>query len=248
MPHCQCCYKGNVSRRDEPVIIILNHATLIDDDNESEPLPVPFELMRHGIKVDLTPQNLDGVGAMYIEEEYMPLEWDNEKLFVKIEKPNECELGELEMYELNSPISDMAFNIGTARRKKKFKAPSDILMDKWRKRFAILPDQVVDKTLENSACYYLNVESEKRQDCRRHYKYRFPGLRLPRQRETVASDTFFPSVTSRRGNTCSQFFVGLDSDQWEVYPMRSESHNVSAFQDYCRNVGIPPTLKTDNAQ
>ena len=43
-------------------------------------------------------------------------------------------------------------------------------------------------------------------------------------------------------------FVGLDSDQWEVYPMRSESHNVSALQDYCRNVGIPPTLKTDNAQ
>ena len=79
--------------RDEPVILILNHATLIDDENESESLLVPFELMRHGIKVDLTPRILGGVGAMYIEEEYMPFKWDNEKLFVKIEKPNEGELG-----------------------------------------------------------------------------------------------------------------------------------------------------------
>eukprot|EP00957_Ditylum_brightwellii_P140635 10713595-Ditylum_brightwellii.AAC.1 len=121
-------------------------------------------------------------------------------------------------------------------------------MDEWRKRFAMLPDKVVEKTLENSTCYYLNIESENRQDPRRHYKYQFPGICLPRQRETVASDTFFPSATSRWGNTCSQFFVGLDSDQWKVYPMRSESHNVSALQDYCRNVGIPSTLKIDNAQ
>ena len=77
----------------------------------------------------------------------------------------------MEIYELNSLIPDMAFNIGTARRKKKFKSPSDILMGEWRKRFVMLPDQVVDKTLENSTCYYLNVESENRQDSRRHYKY-----------------------------------------------------------------------------
>eukprot|EP00957_Ditylum_brightwellii_P190081 14470779-Ditylum_brightwellii.AAC.1 len=54
--------------RDEPVILILNPATLINDENESESLLVPFELMRHGIKVDLTSQNMGGVGAMYIEE------------------------------------------------------------------------------------------------------------------------------------------------------------------------------------
>eukprot|EP00957_Ditylum_brightwellii_P041442 3138157-Ditylum_brightwellii.AAC.1 len=97
--------------------------------------------MRHGIKVDLTPRNLGGIGAMHIEEEYMRFEWNNKKLFVKIEKLNEDELGELEMYELNSLISDVAFDIGTARRKKKFKSPSNISMDKWRKRFAMLPDQ-----------------------------------------------------------------------------------------------------------
>eukprot|EP00957_Ditylum_brightwellii_P203948 15336892-Ditylum_brightwellii.AAC.1 len=65
----------------------------------------------------------------------------------------------------------MAFNIGTARRKKKFRSPSNISMDKSEKRCAMLPEQVVDKTLENSICYYLNVESENKQDHRRHYKY-----------------------------------------------------------------------------
>jgi hypothetical protein len=121
-------------------------------------------------------------------------------------------------------------------------------MQEWRKRLAMLPEEVVRKTLENSTNFYLNIEAENREDPRKHYKYRFPGLRYPRQKETVATDTFFPSVKSRRGNTCSQFFVGTASDRWEVYPLKSESYNVSALQDYSRDVGIPATLKSDNAQ
>eukprot|EP00957_Ditylum_brightwellii_P112192 8553795-Ditylum_brightwellii.AAC.1 len=31
------------------------------------------------LKVDLTPHNLGGVGTMYIEDKYMPFEWDEEK-------------------------------------------------------------------------------------------------------------------------------------------------------------------------
>eukprot|EP00957_Ditylum_brightwellii_P005921 448546-Ditylum_brightwellii.AAC.1 len=30
--------------------------------------------------------------------------------------------------------------------------------------------------------------------------------------------------------------------------MKKESHNSLAFQDYCRKVGIPHSLKADNAQ
>eukprot|EP00957_Ditylum_brightwellii_P052702 3995163-Ditylum_brightwellii.AAC.1 len=136
-----------------------------------ESLVVPFELMQHGIKVDLTPHNLGGAGAMYIEDEYMPFEWDKEKLFIRIEKPNDSDIGELEVYELNFPSHDMAFEQGTARRKKKSRSPSSIPLDEWRKRFAMLPDQGVEKILENSTCFYLNVESKNRQDPRRQYKY-----------------------------------------------------------------------------
>eukprot|EP00957_Ditylum_brightwellii_P052210 3958960-Ditylum_brightwellii.AAC.1 len=122
----------------------------------------------------------------------MPFEWDEEKLFFKIEKPNEGDLAKLETYELNLPIPEMAFDVGTARRKKKFRSPSNIPIDEWRKKIAMLPDQAVKKTLENSTCFYLNIDAENRQDPRRHYKYRFPGICYPRQREVVASDTFFP--------------------------------------------------------
>ena len=74
---------------------------------------------------------------------------------------------------------------------------------------AMLPEDVVHKTLNNTTHMYLTVEVENRQDPQKHYKSRFPGLRLPRQCETVALDTFFPSAKSDRGNTCSQFFRGV---------------------------------------
>eukprot|EP00957_Ditylum_brightwellii_P189477 14422332-Ditylum_brightwellii.AAC.1 len=59
----------------------------------------------------------------------------------------------------------------------------------------------------------------------------------------VASDRFPPNVRLRRGNTCSQFFVATTSDWWEVYPMKTESHNCTAPQYYTRNAGVLPTIK-----
>eukprot|EP00957_Ditylum_brightwellii_P197875 15074367-Ditylum_brightwellii.AAC.1 len=162
---------------------------------------------------------------MFVDEEYIPFDWDEENLYLKICKSNDGELGELEVFELKSPLPDMAVEVDTERRKKKLNSVQDIPMEEWRKRFGMLPEEEVEQMLQYSTCFYLNVEAENRQDPRKYYKYRFPGIRCPRQRETVASDTFFPSVISKRGNTCSQFFVGLTSDRWEVYPLKSESNN-----------------------
>eukprot|EP00957_Ditylum_brightwellii_P179711 13689971-Ditylum_brightwellii.AAC.1 len=63
-------------------------------------------------------------------------------------------------------------------------------MEEWRKRFAMLPEEVVKQTLESSTNFYFNVEVENRQDLR------------------------------------------TSSDRWEVYPMKTQSHNGSALQDY----------------
>ena len=38
------------------------------------------------------------------------------------------------------------------------------------------------------------------------------------------------------------------SDHWHTYPLRSESQNGIALQDYARYVGNPTSLKTDNAK
>eukprot|EP00957_Ditylum_brightwellii_P194227 14792601-Ditylum_brightwellii.AAC.1 len=73
-----------------------------------------------------------GVGAMYIDEEYMPFDWDEKKILFKIKKLNEGDLVKLEIYELNLLIPEMAFDVDTARTKKKFRSPSNILIDEWR--------------------------------------------------------------------------------------------------------------------
>eukprot|EP00957_Ditylum_brightwellii_P161155 12270710-Ditylum_brightwellii.AAC.1 len=62
----------------------------------------------------------------------------------------------------------------------------------------MLPEDVVKKMLSNCTNLYFNVEMENRQDPHQHFKYRFSGIRYPRQTETVASDTFFPTVKMRR--------------------------------------------------
>eukprot|EP00957_Ditylum_brightwellii_P178567 13602272-Ditylum_brightwellii.AAC.2 len=112
----------------------------------------------------------------------------------------------------------------------------------------MLLEAVVEKMLESSTNFYLNIEVKNREGPRKYDKYLFPGLQYPRQKETVATDTLFQSIELGRGNTCSQFFVGTASNRWYVYPLTTESHNVSALQDYSRNVGIQSVLKSDNAQ
>ena len=50
--------KVHLPNHDVPILFIMNYATLVDDPNEMESLCVPFALMHHGIKVDITPPNL----------------------------------------------------------------------------------------------------------------------------------------------------------------------------------------------
>jgi len=50
------------------------------------------------------------------------------------------------------------------------------------------------------------------------------------------------------GHTCSQFFVGTDTDRWYVQPLKKESHCSTVLQDFSRNVGLPLFVKSDCAQ
>ena len=259
--------KATIPGREMSVLMVINYAILIEDPAEHKSLVVPFEMMRHGIKYDLTPRNLGGKGCMLVEEECLNFGWDEEKLYISITKPNEKDMEELECFELNSPLpletripipypretadgidideTELPNEKYNRKNKKKLKKgrkkpkrnkkkilPADIPMSEWTNRLACLPEDVIHKTLENTTHMYLQVKAERRQDPQKHYKSRFPGLRLPRQNESVASDTFFPSVKSDRGNTCSQFFRGINSDRWEVYSLKKKIANGIALQDY----------------
>ena len=182
---------------------------------------------------------------MSINDDVIPLNYDGEKLFLSISKPTKDDLDLHDCYELSSALHTPAIH---PRRRSKKTMHEDIPMIEWRRCLAMAPEDIVSKTLQHTTQCYLNVDCENRSNMREHYQSRFPGLRLPQQKEGVATDTYFPSVKTSRGHTCSQMLVGLTSDHWCTQPLKTESHNGQALQDCTRQVGVPTFIKSDNAQ
>ena len=235
--------KVQIPGRDLPVLFIMNYATLVDDPNESESLCVPFAMMAHGISIDITPTIYGGTGGIKIVDQFFPFNFDGEKLFYSISMPTEEDIHTLEAFELTSPLPE-----AHVHRLGKRIVPGSIPITEWQKRLAMVPLETIHRTFDATTQHYMTIDYENRAVPRDHYRSRVPGLRYPRQVEKVATDTFFASVTSYRGNTCSQFFNGLTSNRWEAFPLKTESQNATALQDYICKVGVPDTLKSDNAQ
>jgi hypothetical protein len=63
---------SDVPGREDPVIFEVNYATLVDDNDEYESLVVPFDMMKHGIKVDMVPPRYGGTGGITVEGELLP--------------------------------------------------------------------------------------------------------------------------------------------------------------------------------
>jgi len=133
-------------------------------------------------------------------------------------------------------------------RKNKKTTHEGISLAKWRRRLALAPADIVEKTLKNTTQHHMTVDCKNRTNMRQHYQSRFRGLKLPRLKEVVATDTFFPSEKTSMGHTCLQFFVGTDTDRWYVQPLKKESHNSTALQEISKNVGLPLFVKSDCAQ
>ena len=52
--------KASIPHKEEPVLLAVNYATLVEDPNKTESLIVLFNLMAHGVKVNLVPENMVG--------------------------------------------------------------------------------------------------------------------------------------------------------------------------------------------
>ena len=246
----------------EPFIIVLNQACYNADEAQYESLCLPFQAEQHGVTFDLTPRHRlnatgdNGKQMMKVEGKEIPFEFDGLKLFLNMRKPSMDELDNLPSFELTSDIpfvSDVNedIEIVTPRRKdvKKMKKelPGGLPLNVWRKRLAFAPDDVLKKTFLATTQMAMNVEAENRVCGRRHYKSRFNFLKEKRINDVFHSDTFFPTIKSNNGDTCSQLFIGRNTDYMKVYPMRKESHSFRALQDFSRSVGVPKCIKTDNA-
>ena len=64
--------------------------------------------MAHGINIDMTPEKFGGGQALEIDNMTIPLEYDDEKLFISISKPTEHDIKELEVFEIT--ISDLTLS------------------------------------------------------------------------------------------------------------------------------------------
>ena len=49
-----------------------------------ESLCIPFTFMEHGIKINMVPTKYGGLGGMTVDGDFIPFEFDNEKVFIKI--------------------------------------------------------------------------------------------------------------------------------------------------------------------
>ena len=74
---------------------------------------------------------------------------------------------------------------------------------------------------------------------------RYRQLALPHG--AMYSDTMLSKIRSIRGFTCGQLFC---NDQWFVkfYPMKQKSDAPDTLKMFHQDVGIPPSMHTDNAQ
>ena len=248
---------------EEPFLLIMHHACYYDDDEQDESLVLPFQAMCHGIKFDLTPKDRlkengePGTQKMVVQDREIPLTFYGRKMFIKIRRPTPDEMEDLEFYELTSPIGFQPENNTnhediTTRRKRTDKPykqyPGGLTMIEWRKRLAMAPDEVIRKTFKATTQMAMSLDIDNRIIPRRHHKARFPFLKQNRINDEFHSDTFFLSVKSNQGHTCSQIFLGKKTHYMSVHPLKKDSHSFVALQDFGRKVGLPNTIKTDNAK
>jgi hypothetical protein len=66
--------------------------------------------------------------------------------------------------------------------------------------------------------------------------------------EPWATDTWFSKTTSYEGYNCAQIFVGQNSMRIQQYGLVSESQGPDALLDFFRNIGVPLSMRRDNAK
>ena len=126
----------------EEVLLVVNNATFVNNDNELESLLQPFQSMKHGVKFDLIPHEYGGKASMIMDDEEIPFEYDTEKLFLQTRKPTEEDLDTLQSFELTAPHETKT------RQKKQVTRPMDIPISEWRKQLGFVTKEVIEKQLK----------------------------------------------------------------------------------------------------
>ena len=247
--------KAMITGRDEPVLLLVHYATYISnkhDPNEVESLLTTMDLGNHGVTINGIHPSSKKCGIT-VDQTFLPFDWDDDSVFYRISKPTEAELSIYTVFELNANRLPSTNRI---RRRQGIKRPisemefkyADTPISELRKRFAMLPEESIKSTLQNTTQYYSEIQEDNRESPQKHFRKRFKAFHHNRQRETVATDFVYLGNNSSQGHTGGQFFSGITSKKWEFYPLKKESQCTTALQDYIRTHGPPEEIRSDNAQ
>ena len=143
----------------------------------------------------------------------------------------------------NSSITDLpnTFRLYASEVKAR---PIDIA--KFKPRLAWLPDDIIEKTFENTTQFYRMPAST---HLKKAFKSPFPACNVHRRNEPVATDTVYsdtPAIDD--GAQSAQFFVGCDSLVCDVYGMKTDKQFVNTLQDNIRRRGAMNKLISNRAQ
>lgn len=126
--------------------------------------------------------------------------------------------------------------------------PQRHLVSKWQKKLGRLPENAIQKILDNTTQFYVSIEHKNRKHPWRHYKSAYPALQCKWWDDIMAVDTFFPSQPTSHSSAFTLFFVGQQSNQWFVQLLKTEYHNYQVLQDQIWCYGAPTTMHSDFAQ
>ena len=114
-----------------------------------------------------------------------------------------------------------------------------------RPYFGWKPVEVIKHTMAAATQYAKNVM---RLPMRRHFKSRFPALRVRRLDEVYATDTYYSSVKAHDGSTCVQIYCGRKSMFTDIFGMKTESQMPGTLMDFIRKWGAMNGLFSYNAK
>jgi hypothetical protein len=118
-------------------------------------------------------------------------------------------------------------------------------VDKLRPYLAWKSPEIVKATIAATTQFAKNVF---RIPMRKHYKSRWPALRVPRLNEVYATDTFFANETAMDGITMAQLYCGRDSYLMDVFGMKEETQMPGTLFDFIHKWGAMDGLYSDNAK
>jgi hypothetical protein len=197
-----------------PIIILVNQAAYIQNDDQFESLLHCDQARNHNVIVnDLACCYLDSDGhpgrqSIEADGHKIPLRHDGLKYFLTIREPMTFDWNQCHVIELTSPLP---WSIARSTRRTSFHhniSDQDIL--EWSNRLGHLSRETTLYTLQATTQLVKSIDAESRTTPHTHFKCRLPCLRPKRLKEGFSTDTFNSNVKSIRGFTCAQAILGLE--------------------------------------